>query len=130
MCSLTLRYCNQRILKFDSTGTLLETWKTPIEHIHLFVPHKLALSADDATLFVADRENNRVISYDISKGVGEVFSGPKTLRSSVYSISLNGSNNWPMYGVFGGNPGSMGFTLDNKGARIATWGPKHVSGVS
>lgn len=129
MCSLALRYCNQRILKFDSTGTLLENWNTPIESLPLFVPHKLSLSADRGTLFVADRENDRVLSYNTNTGVGKVFSGQRTLHGSVYAISLNGSNNWPMYGVFGGNPGSVGFTLDSKGAQIATWGPKNVSGV-
>ena len=120
-----LRYCNHRILKFDAVGSLLETWDKPVHSVPLFIPHKLALSRDQTTLFVADRENRRVLTYNTHTGASRVFSD--SLDLAVYAIYTNGSYDWPMYGVFGGEPGSMGFTLSKEGELVTTWGPAGVS---
>ncbi len=46
----------------------------------------------------------------------------------MYAVCVNGSDGWPMYGVYGGEPGSMGFSLDSHGEVMNTWGPSKVSG--
>lgn len=126
--ALPCSYCNRRILKFSGSGQLLETWQDPISHLSLFVPHKLTLSAAEDKLFVADRENSRVIAYDMQTGRGEVFSGAAVLGGKPFAISTNGSRDWPMHGVFGsGKHGVVGFSLDSSGKIINTWGPEGVS---
>ncbi|XP_064390589.1 peptidyl-glycine alpha-amidating monooxygenase-like isoform X2 [Halichondria panicea] len=116
-------YCNRRVLKFSAQGTLMETWDGPVSSLPLFIPHKASLSRDQSTLYIADRENQRVLSYDTSTGAAMVFSGP--LESAVYAVCVNGSGGWPMYGVYGGKPGSMGFSLDSHGEVMNTWGPSN-----
>ena len=104
---------------------MLETWDSPVASIPLYIPHKASLNHDESTLYVADRENKRVLSYFTSTGAVSVFSGP--LKSAVYALWANGSREWPLYGVFGGEKGSMGFSLDSQGEILDTWGPSEVS---
>ncbi|OON16526.1 NHL repeat protein, partial [Opisthorchis viverrini] len=63
------RYCNNRIVKFRSDGTVITQWgkkvrshETPGPY-ELNVPHELVLLEDSDTLCVADRENRRVVCY-------------------------------------------------------------------
>ena len=123
-------YCNHRIMKFNSKGKLAEVWEAPVEGKNMFVPHKAILNAAQDLLYVADRENKRILSFVISEGGrGVVFSNNRQLRGNPYSICFNDSqNDWPMYGVLGGFSMEklMGFTLDKSGTRTATWGPKEV----
>ena len=120
-------YCNRRILKFSVTGQLLDTWQDPIANVPLFVPHKLTLNAAQDKLYLADRENSRVVVYGTKSGHGEVFSSKTTLGGKPFAIFANGSSDWPMHGVFGGKKGVMGFSLDRGGKVINTWGPQGVS---
>ena len=122
-------YCNRRILKFSASGQLLDTWKDPIGGVPLFVPHKLTLNAAQDRLFVADRENSRVISYDTASGHGEVLSSEMALGGKPFAVYTNGSNDWPIHGVFGGEEGAMGFSLDRNGKVIGSWGPEGVSAI-
>ena len=93
----------------------------------LFVPHKLSLNAAQDKLYVADRENSRVIAYDTATGHGEVLSGVAALGGKPFAVYTNGSSDWPMHGVFGGEAGAMGFSLDSSGKLVGSWGPKGVS---
>ena len=95
----------------------------------LHIPHKLTLSAAQDKLYVADRENSRVVTYSTATGHGEVFGGGKDLDGKPYAIFTNGSSDWPLHGVFGGEEGSVGFSLDKNGEVISTWGPEGVSFV-
>ena len=105
---------------------------------HLYVPHSLALSSySPRKLFVADRENHRIVSYDTTSGNAEVFSDSTVLGNRVFAISFNGSSRGPLYGVFGprflakeGDPGPMGFTVNEGGQLARTWGPEQVSGFA
>ena len=98
------------------------------------VPHNLALSSSSpAKLFVADRENKRIISYDTTSGHAEVFSNSTTLKNRVFAISFNGSSTRLLYGVFvpsvfakDGNTRPMGFTVNEEGQLANTWGPNEV----
>jgi len=127
-------YCNQRIIKYSAAGNILEIWDQPVNNQRLFIPHSLALSSSSPRkLFVADRENHRIISYDTTSGNAEVVSASAVLRNRVFAISFNGSNRWPLYGVFGprlsvkeSEPGPMGFTVNEGGQLARTWGPEQV----
>lgn len=119
-------------MKYNSQGELAEVWEAAVAGRHLFVPHKAILNAANDILYVADRENNRVLSFVTSEGGhGRVLSDESTmLGGSPYAISFNSSaSNWPMYGVFGGvaKDKLMGFALDETGNKIGTWGPQEVS---
>ena len=97
----------------------------------VFVPHKLSLNAEQNRLFVADRENGRVVTYDTSTGVGSVFSDSDILDGKPYAVYVNGSFDWPVYGVFGKslfreNEEVYGFTLDKDGNKLCVWGPEEV----
>ena len=122
-------YCNRRILKFSGSGQLLETWQGTFDGLPLYIPHKLTLSADQNKLYLADRENSRVIVYSTATGQGKVFSSKADLDGKPYAIFTNGSRDWPMHGVFGeGGRGIVGFSLNSSGKVINTWGPEGVSG--
>lgn len=96
----------------------------------MFIPHKAVLNAAQSILYVADRQNSRVLSFDVSHGGhARVFSGRLELGGYPYAIFFNDSVlDWPMYGVLGGvsSANLMGFTLDERGNKIDTWGPKEV----
>ncbi len=109
------------------TGKLLETWQDPIDNIPLFIPHKLTLNSAQDKLYLADRENNRIVVYSIRTSHGEVLSSEAMLVGKPFAIYTNGSSDWPMYGVFGGEKGVLGFSLDRSGKVINTWGPEAVS---
>lgn len=121
-------------MKYNSKGHLAEVWDAPVAGKNMFVPHKVILNAVQDTLYVADRENNRVLSFSTSGGRGSVLSGEEEVGGSPYSIFFNGSSSntggtdWPMYGVLGGFSSHklLGFALDSSGKRIGTWGPQEV----
>lgn len=94
----------------------------------MFVPHKAILNAAETLLYVADRENQRILTFDTSNGHGQVFSQREDLKYSPYAISFNSSHSdWPLLGVFGGRSGNTGFILDQNGKTVNTWGPKEVN---
>ena len=117
-------------MKFNKQGKLAEVWEAAVGGSHLFVPHKAILNAAEDILFVADRENQRVLSFGtVFGGNGHVFCDKTKLGGAPYAIYLNGSeSNWPMYGVFGGvsQRALRGFTLDKDGSVTDTWGPEKV----
>ena len=119
-------------MKYNRHGNLAEVWEAEVAGHYLFIPHKVVLNAANDMLYVADRQNRRIISYATSKGGhGSVLSGGNELGGFPYGISFNSSvSDWPMYGVFGGlaveGDMLMGFMLDVEGNKISTWGPQEV----
>ncbi len=118
-------------MKFSADGKVLHTWDTPVAGTSLFVPHKAILNAAETILYVADRENQRLVSYNTRRvnTLGKVFR--ENMAGAPYAISLNtsSSSSWQMFGVFGGvkeDGPLMGFTLDNYGRIVGKWGPKQV----
>jgi len=120
-------------MKYNKEGKLAEVWETPIAGTPLFVPHKAILDSTESYLYVADRQNRRIVSFATTHGGrGSVFSDREELRGYPYAISLSGfEKDWQMYGVFGGRSKGrlMGFTLDSQGNVTGMWGPKLVGGV-
>lgn len=88
----------------------------------LFIAHSIALSASQDELYVADRENKRIVSYKTATGEGKVFSDHGLGR--VFAIAFGQEGSWPLYVV----SDSLGLSLDSDGTVITTWGPKEVCG--
>ena len=129
------RYCNRRIIKFNKEGRVVEVWQTLVANTPLSIPHKIILNAAETSLFVADRENHRVLSFATSsRGHGQVFCREEELKGKPpYAISFNDSeSDWPMYGVFGktDHDNVMGFTIDKSGKKISIWGPDEVCTIT
>ena len=63
-------YCASRVAAFASNGSFLGEWSSPAgdEKSGLSVPHALALDDCAGLLHIADRENGRVITLDVSGG--------------------------------------------------------------
>jgi DNA-binding beta-propeller fold protein YncE len=72
-------YANARVHRFSAEGKLLESWGAPGDRPGEFnLPHG-ALIRDGRTLYVADRENNRIQVFDLRGGFVEQwtdFAGP------------------------------------------------------
>ena len=123
-------------MKFSSSGILRHIWDEPVAEISLFVPHKAILNAAETILYVADRENYRVLSYDLTKTSSRGRELSSAMGGAPYSIAFNRSVStglaWPMFGVFGGQRKEgkrlMGFTLDSHGKLVGSWGPTKVKG--
>ncbi len=115
-------------------GKLVGEWAGPVGGVLLSVPHSMALSASQEKLYVADRENRRVVSYETATGVGKVFSDKKGL-GRVFAVSFGQGGSWPLYAISvssslvqSGESESLGFSLNGDGEVTATWGPEGVSG--
>lgn len=126
----TYSYCNRRILKFSSAGTLLDEWSQEVKDVPLYVPHCLALSPDRKELYVADRENGRVLKYNTSSGRAELFSDSvEGFMGYVYAIAFNSSDSWPLYAVNGPADRveqSHGLSQKEDGELAAVWGQDEV----
>ena len=91
----------------------------------MYTPHSLALSNDGTLLYVADRENKRIIVYDTISHAGRVFG---QFDSRIFSIALHKQNQL-LYAINGSidvNDRCYGFTLNNDGDIVEVWGPPDV----
>ena len=95
----------------------------------MLIPHSLALADGGRQLYVADRENERILRFDTHTRAGVVFSKGKQLRGAVFAITLaHSGSGWPMYVVNGSMDGSkaVGFSVNSSGDVVATWSPAGV----
>jgi sugar lactone lactonase YvrE len=70
-------YCNHRIIKYSSSGGILQIMDKPVDGMSFRVPHSLTLLNGDTQLMVADRENGRVVimkTSDLSQIVSVIKS--------------------------------------------------------
>ncbi|XP_003388865.3 PREDICTED: peptidyl-glycine alpha-amidating monooxygenase-like [Amphimedon queenslandica] len=120
-------YCNHRILVFSKKGSYITQYSNKVDGLQLEVPHSLALSSDGETLYVADRENYRIIEYNTLTGSGSVFVSSDKLGGAIYAISFaDKARNWPMYAINGSMDErlrSVGFTINEEGNVVDTWYP-------
>ena len=84
-------YCNQRIMKFDANGTLIDSHEGSFS-----VPHSLVLIEEKDLLCVADRENSRIKCLNAGlRGSPMGRSVSSTKRGSlgrVYAVASDGTN--------------------------------------
>lgn len=125
--SLYFRYCNHRVMVYSYEGHFISQFESKVDQLTLNIPHSLALSRDGAELYVADRENYRIIKYNTTTGVGTVFVPPGGLDGAIYAISFsNRQGDWPLYAVNGSmadNKDCSGFTIDENGRILGKWMP-------
>ena len=97
-------YCNQRIVKYsleisnlgynNVTLKRMMSWGTVNKHNTLMqqspymlnVPHALAMAHDKNLICVADRENGRVLCYNMDGQIARIMQ-PKEFGSTIYSIA-------------------------------------------
>lgn len=127
------RYCNHRVQAFSLRGDFLFELPSVVEGLELFIPHSLALSSDRTLLYVADRENGRIVCYNTSSRMGHVFAGAETLKGAIYSIAFGRLiGDWPLYAVNGSmeeEEKGYVFTLNKHGQVVDVWGIKEVGVV-
>ncbi|XP_066599073.1 peptidyl-alpha-hydroxyglycine alpha-amidating lyase 1-like [Prorops nasuta] len=127
-------YCNSRIIKYSKDGERILVWGRHwsfIETINygsppvnaLFVPHSLALAEESNYLFVADRENGRILCYFASNGTFHKEYKNPIIGAKIYSIAYAQEK---IYLVNG--PESVhtrGFVIDiDSGSILSQFGPK------
>ena len=122
-------YCNSRVVRFTKDGVWDIAWNDPVGEvpIPIRVAHSLALLEGERKLFLADRENGRILSYDTATGEGRVFSNALAFGGTVFAISFSANGTWPMVAVNGHTDHNVGFTINHRGAVVATWEPAGVS---
>ncbi|XP_072752956.1 peptidyl-alpha-hydroxyglycine alpha-amidating lyase 1 isoform X2 [Anoplolepis gracilipes] len=132
-------YCNSRIIKFNKNGERILHWgrhwgatesiysQSPPPNAFL-VPHALALASELNYIFVADRENGRVLCFFASNGTFHKEYKHSAIGKEIYSISYAQEK---LYLVNGMNPYFpvrvlvRGFVLDiYSGKILSIFAPK------
>ena len=127
---LKRRYCNSRVLAYGPDGMVRAVLGDfPIEGETLFVPHSLTLSPSEDQLYVADRENQRIVVMDVT-GAGNVRVFPVGGLDRVFAVGLSGLSpgGWPMLAVVEDKRGERGYGLtitENDGVD-SVWGAEEV----
>ncbi|XP_012282254.1 peptidyl-alpha-hydroxyglycine alpha-amidating lyase 1 isoform X2 [Orussus abietinus] len=130
-------YCNSRIIKFNKIGERILHWgrkwigpdvrhRTP-PHNTFFVPHALAVAEDLNYIFVADRENGRILCFFSNNGTFHKEYTHPVIGTKVYSISyalgklylVNGRDQFILNDVH-----VRGFSIDiDTGNIVSQFGP-------
>ena len=129
---ISFSYCNHRVSIFTLKGEYLDSFPSTVDDVELFVPHSLALTRNGEELYVADRQNGRIVVYDTTIMSGRVFIGQDSLNGLIFAIAFgNHDNEWPLYAVNGSLEGGnvFGHTINNRAKVTDIWGPKQVSGL-
>ncbi|KOC68396.1 Peptidyl-alpha-hydroxyglycine alpha-amidating lyase 1 [Habropoda laboriosa] len=133
-------YCNYRIIKFNARGKRILQWGRPWGRrgsmydqapppYAFYVPHALALASEFNLIFVADRENGRILSFFTSNGTFHKEYKHPTIGARIYSVAyakerlylVNGPDTNANYNVH-----IRGFVLDvNSGSILSQFGPGH-----
>ncbi|VDP10694.1 unnamed protein product [Soboliphyme baturini] len=85
-------YCNNRIMLFRSSGKFVSSW--PLKQISgvdffrnsLHVPHDLSIDEERKLVYVADRENGRVVIVDFNGTVVGLISDQR-FGGAVYGVA-------------------------------------------
>lgn len=91
-------YCNSRVIKFNANGQPILQWgrhwgfgentyKQPPPPNAFYVPHALALASELNLIFVADRENGRVVSFYATNGTFHKEYKHPSIGTRIYSVA-------------------------------------------
>ncbi|XP_076177510.1 peptidyl-alpha-hydroxyglycine alpha-amidating lyase 1 isoform X2 [Ptiloglossa arizonensis] len=131
-------YCNSRIIKFNAKGERILEWgrhwgeegsmyaQTPPVNA-FYIPHALALANECNLIFVADRENGRVLSFSANNGTFHKEYKHAVIGTKIYSVAYAKEK---LYLISGpdetNNVHVRGFILDvNSGNILSQFGPDH-----
>lgn len=97
----------------------------------MFIPHSLALNPTQDLLYVADRENKRIVSIEVLSGKVRVFSADAGL-GRVFGIAFSGVGvgGWPLLTISATDDGESGYGLavGDTGDIKMVWGVEQVCG--
>lgn len=120
-------------MAYSLAGDFRYVFPSIIDGLRLFVPHSLTMINNGTELYVADRENQRIVVYNTITKEGRVFIEGNTWNTgSIFGIAFskqNGINQWPLYAINGSVEGEdrcYGFTINEHGQVIDIWGPSEV----
>lgn len=121
-------YCNQRIMKFDANGTLIDSHEGSFS-----VPHSLVLIEEKDLLCVADRENSRIKCLNAGlRGSPMGRSVSSTKRGSLGRVYAVASDGKELFAVTGPNflfRNPDGYSLDFERLQLTgTWSPQQGFG--
>ncbi|KAK9308172.1 hypothetical protein QLX08_001670 [Tetragonisca angustula] len=126
-------YCNSRIIKFNAKGERILKWgRTTYAHAErdpvpnaFNVPHALALASELNLLFVADRENGRVVSFFANNGTFyKEYKDFKRIGPFIYSVAYAKGRLYLINNPSDYNIHVQGFVLDiNSGNILFTFRP-------
>lgn len=133
-------YCNSRIIKFNKNGERILHWgrhwgvgepiysQLPPPNAFL-VPHALALAIELNYIYVADRENGRVLCFFASNGTFHKEYRHPAIGTQIYSIAYAREKIYLVNGLDPYNPinpvSVRGFVLDiYSGKILSTFAPK------
>ncbi|KAL3866558.1 hypothetical protein ACJMK2_043847 [Sinanodonta woodiana] len=132
-------YCNSRIMRFSSNGTLLKTWgQRPtgsriLSDDEFQIPHSLTLIEETDTVCVADRENERIQCFEAgltdTNRTGIFLRSIPSDHGRIFAISYDPTNR-NMYAVTGSDPMGIkppvGLTMNLNGKLLEIWGPTNT----
>jgi len=100
-------YSNARILEYTSNGRKLREWGHPgTGSAEFHLPHAIQIS-HDGKVYVADRENGRIETFDLNgKLVGEI-----TGLGRCYALKLDQGALWVSTSPIGEDPGAPGWLV-------------------
>ncbi|EFN62923.1 Peptidyl-alpha-hydroxyglycine alpha-amidating lyase 1 [Camponotus floridanus] len=133
-------YCNSRIIKFDKNGKRILHWgrhwgigeivysQLPPPNAFL-VPHALALAIELNYIYVADRENGRVLCFFANNGTFHKEYRHPAIGAQIYSVAYAREKLYLVNGLDPYNPINpvpvKGFVLDiYSGNLLSTFAPK------
>ncbi|KAL9986000.1 hypothetical protein ACROYT_G000053 [Oculina patagonica] len=121
-------YCNSRVMKFSPDGkrvllTITNEKLQGVDPNSFLIPHSLSLDETNRRLFVADRENSRVLVFDSINGnlVREI----KGFGERVFAVHYHPEQGGVLHVVNGPfSSGAQGFTYSlNSGTVLQRWKP-------
>uniref|UniRef100_A0A0C9Q0D0 peptidylamidoglycolate lyase n=1 Tax=Fopius arisanus TaxID=64838 RepID=A0A0C9Q0D0_9HYME len=126
-------YCNSRIVKFNSRGERISQFgkffspglhQQPSPYV-LSVPHALALAEELGLLYVADRENGRILAFHALNGTYHREYRHPAIGDKIYSVAYAQGRIYAINGpVFSQSFHVRGFSIDiHSGEIISQFGP-------
>ncbi|CAK9830898.1 Peptidyl-alpha-hydroxyglycine alpha-amidating lyase 1 [Anthophora retusa] len=133
-------YCNSRVIKFNAKGERISQWgrhwgekgrmydQAPPPYA-FYIPHALALASEFNVIFVADRENGRILSFYASNGTFHKEYKHPAIGARIYSVAYAKERLYLVNGPDSNTNNNVhirGFVLDvNSGNILSQFGPDH-----
>lgn len=133
-------YCNSRIIKYNKNGELILEWgrhwgsgdsvysHSPPSPYAFLVAHALALADETNHLFLADRENGRILCFFANNGTFHKEYKHRDIGTKIYSVAYAREKLYLVNGpdLFVTNPVPVrGFVIDvYSGKILSTFQPK------